>query len=149
MESLLEAFFRGGSVMYLIVLSDLLVGPGALGVFALSLAARLLGKEGRIARALSILIGLASSLPLALGAVGFWVAQVQAETASLSVPPDLVDEVLATGYELGMLPLVFGGGSGALFLLIAATAFFLAPARGAWEQASAAADIPSQEQGMA
>jgi len=146
MELLLEAFSRGGPVMYLIVLSDLLLGPGALGIFALSAAARLLGKEGRIARALSVLIALASSLPLALGGVGFWVAQVQAESASRAVAPDQVDDMLAAGYEVALIPLIFGGGSAALFLLLSATAFFLAPARGAWEQETAAEESLSPEQ---
>lgn len=148
MESLLEAFSKGGSVMYLIVLSDMLVGPVALGVLALSVAARVLGKEGRIARALSVLTALSSALPLALGAAGFWVAQVQAEQASTVAAPDLVDELLARGAELALIPLQFGGGSAALILSMAAAAFFLAPARGAWEQSSLAQDSSSQEQGQ-
>ena len=142
MESLLEAFSMGGSVMYLVLLSDLLLGPAALGVFALSLGARVMGKEGRIARMLSLVIALGSSLPMALGGVGFWVGQVQAENASSLAAPEDAAELLARGYELALYPLKFGAVSGALFLALAAASFFLAPVRGAWEESSPAEEVP-------
>ena len=50
MESLLEAFSQGGHTMYLILMMDLMIGPAALGILVLSVGARVMGKEGRIAR---------------------------------------------------------------------------------------------------
>jgi len=145
MESLLEAFSRGGHPMYLILMMDLMLGPAALGILALSVGARLMGKEGRIARMLSVLIGLGSALPLALGGLGFWAGQIMAEKASTAAAPEHAEEMLSVGYEVALYPLKFGGVSAVLVFGLAAAAFFLAPTRGAWEQTKSAEALPLEE----
>ena len=145
MESLLEAFSQGGHSMYLILMMDLMIGPAALGILVLSVGARMMGKEGRIARMLSVLVGLGSALPLALGGLGFWAGQVQAQKASTVASPEHVEEMLSRGYEIALYPLKFGGVSAVLFFTLAAAAFFLAPPRGAWEQTKSAEELPPEE----
>ena len=145
MESLLEAFSQGGHSMYLILMMDLMIGPAALGILVLSVGARMMGKEGRIARMLSVLVGLGSALPLALGGLGFWAGQVQAQKASTVASPEHVEEMLSRGYELALYPLKFAGVSAVLFFTLAAAAFFLAPPRGAWEQTKSAEELPPEE----
>ncbi len=145
MESLLEAFSQGGHTMYLILMMDLMIGPAALGILVLSVGARVMGKEGRLARILSVVVALGSALPLALGGLGFWAGQIMAEKASTAAAPEHVEEMLSRAYEVALYPLKFGGVSAVLFFALAAAAFFLAPPRGAWEQTKAAEELPPEE----
>ena len=97
MDSVLEAFRIGGHSMYFVLLADLLVVPAALGALALAVAARVLGKEGKLARLLSLLIALLSALPAAAGGLGYWIGQIQLQRAVRVVAREDVAEFLTSG----------------------------------------------------
>ena len=130
MDEMISEYGYGGPFIHLIILADWLIVPAALGVLAVSLSARFLKKDGRIPRLLSIGIGISSALPLLLGCMGFFAEKVMGKKAASAASAEDAVEMLALSSERALHPLIYGGGSTALILILGGIALFLSPGKG-------------------
>jgi len=104
-------FIEGGPWMYVILATDLLVGPAAAVVFLIVVVSRFVPAARWPARTLAALVMACTFLPLLEGVVGWQSGLALMEAALANAPGDMKDAMRMQGEALAMLPLYFGLGS--------------------------------------
>jgi len=126
-------FMEGGPWMYVILMTDILVGLGVAAVFLLAAVSRMVAGLRWPARVLAALSVPAAGLPALAGIVAWQLGLSRMRQAVEFAPPEHKEALIAAGTELARIPLLFGGASSALFVLPALLGLLIAavPHRGA------------------